>query len=212
VQEGFNIHVNTPNNAKGIRVLPAFTDAEALANYDPNSPHIALPATEIYKIAVQLRVGEVVVNAFDPVRKPIRSGGTVTRREFEALAQGMIPEPTLDGKGQILTARMPIQVQIGSCRIPMNPDAKSRLQAEASQFLELSKVYRYQMRYVEIGTQSEVFGLVCYAQGARFQQIVTTLMSAIQPFLAQDQYVDFTQLRSEQMPLIEKHGETIYEK
>ena len=212
MREGINIQVNTPNNAKGVRVLPAFTDIEALANYDPNSLHMALPAIEIFKMAVQLRVGEGVVNAFDPVRKPIRSGGTVTQREFEALAQGMIPKPTLDGKGQVPTAKKPVQVQIGNCDAPMSHDVKTRLQAEARQFVELSKIYRYQMRYVETGTQSEVFGLVCYAQGTRFQEIVTTLMSAIQPFLAQNQYVDFTQLCSDQLPIIEKHGELVYEK
>jgi SseB protein N-terminal domain len=67
IREGINIQVNAPNTAKGVRVLPALTDIEALANYDPNSPHMALPAIEIFKMAVQLRVGEVVVNAFDPV-------------------------------------------------------------------------------------------------------------------------------------------------
>lgn len=212
VREGMNIAVNTPTNAKGVRVLPAFTDVEALANYDPNSPQMAFAAIEVFKMAVQLGVAEVIVNAFDPVRKPIRPGGTLTRREFEALAQGMIPSPTPDGKGQVLKVNRPVQIQIAACSASMGRDAQTKLQAEASQFTELSKIYRYRMRYVETGTQSEVFGLVCDPQGARFQEIVAALMSAIQPFVSPDQYVDFTQLRPDQLPVIQKHGELVYER
>jgi SseB protein N-terminal domain len=212
LQAGMGVTVATPTNSKGVRILPAFTDLEALANYDPNTPQMALPAIEVFKMAVRLGVDEVLVNAFDPVRNPIRSGGNLTRREFEALAQGMIPKSTLDGKGQVLTAKKPVQVQIGSCKTPMNLDARTRLQGAASQFEELNKIYRYRMRYVETASESEVFGMVCYAQGARFQQIVSTLMSTIQPFLAPDQYADFTQLRGDQLSAIQKHAELVYEK
>lgn len=170
LKAGMKIPAATRTNAKGVNVLPAFTDAEALANYDPNTPHIAFPATEVFKMAVRLAVGEVLVNAFDPVRKPIRPGGNLTRREFEALAQGMVPKRTPDGKGQVMTVKKPVQIQIGSCKVPINSDIKTRIQATSSQFPELSKIYRYRMRYVETGTESEVFGLVCHAQDGRFEQ------------------------------------------
>lgn len=212
LEAGMKIGVATPTNARGVKVLPAFTDPKALANYDPNTPQIALPAIEVFKMALRLGVGEVLVNAFDPIRKPIRPGGNVTRREFEALAQGMVPKRSVDGKAQVLTVNKPVQVQIGNCKAPVTVEIKTRLQEAAGQFPELSKVYRYRMRYVETGTESEVFGLVCNAQGERFQQIVSTLGSTIQPLLAADNYVDFTQLRADQLPAIQKHAEVVYEK
>lgn len=207
---GMKISVSTPTNAKGVRVLPAFTDVPALANYDPNSPHIALPAIELFKMALQLGVAEVVINTFDPIRRPIRPGGTVTCREFEALAQGMIPRATADGKGQVLTAKRAMRVAIGGCKTPVNPDVKVRLQQIAKQFAELKSIYRYQMMYIETKTVNEVFGLVCNAQGKDFQEIVSALMSGVQPLLKPNQSVDFTQLHSEQLPTIQKHAELVY--
>jgi hypothetical protein len=212
LQAGMKITIATPTNAKGIKVLPAFTDPEALANYDPNTPQMAFPAVEVFKMALRLGAGEVLVNAFDPIRKPIRPGGNLTRREFEALAQGMVPKRTADGRGQVLTVKKTIQIQIGSCKAPLGVDVKTRLQATAGQFSELSKIFRYRMRYVETGTESEVFGLVFNEQGGRFDQLVETLGSTIQPLLPPNHYVDFTHLRADQLPTIQKHAEVIYEK
>lgn len=209
---GMKISVATPNNTKGVRVLPAFTDLEALRNYDPNTPQLALPATEVFKMAVQLAVGGIMINPFDPVRKPIRPGGNLTRREFEALAAGMIPTPTLDGSGQVLTAKKSVQIQIAPCTTPMNSEIKSRLQAAARQFANLSRIYRYRMRYVETGSESEVFGVICDAQGDELREIITHLMSSIKPSIAPDHYVDFIVLHPEQLLAVQNHSELVYGK
>jgi SseB protein N-terminal domain len=197
---GMNIPVPTPNNAKGNRVLPAFTDPTALAKYDPNSPHLAFPALEVFKMALQLQVAEVVVNPFDPIREPIRPGGIVTRREFEAMAQGMIPERTSDGKGQVLRVQTPTKIQIGRCKTPVSSEMRAQLRIAAATFPELHKIFRYQMRFSVTGAQKEVFGLVCSAQASRFQEIVSSLMASVQPLLDPGRYVDFTALRADDIP------------
>lgn len=209
---GMKISVVTPNNAKGDKVLPVFTEPAALANYDPNTPHLAFPAIEIFKMAVKLGVGEIMVNPFDPVRKPIRAGGTLTHREFEALALGMIPKQRSDGKGQVLTVEKPVKVQVGRCKDTLSAEVKSRLVEMAEHFPELEQIFRYRMRYVETGTESKVFGLVCSVKGDRFHEIVGNLMSNIQPLLIPDEYVDFTSLRMADMPLIRNHGELVYKR
>jgi len=212
VSAGMTIPVATPNNARGSRVLPVFTDPAALANYDPNTPSMAFPAVEIFKIALQLGVGEVVVNPFDPVRKPNRPGGIVTRREFEALAQGLVPQRTPDGKGQVLTVQKPTQIQIGRCKTPASSEIKIQLVTTAAKFPEVEKIFRYQMRFVETGAQSEVLGLVCSVKPDRFQQIASSLMSSIQPLIAPGHPVDLTVVRPADMPVMQKHGEVVYEK
>ena len=209
---GTNIPVVTSTNAKGLRVLPAFTDEAALANYDPNTPRIALPAREVFKMATKLGVEQVVVNAFDQVRKPIRPGGTVMRKEFEALANGLIPQATADGKAQVVTVKKPTQVQIGGCPTPVHPDMKRALVTTAARFPELKRIFRYRMRYVETGTISEVLGLVCDAASARFPEIASALLASLQPFLAEGQRVDSTALQDSDMALMQKHGELVYEK
>lgn len=209
---GVNLSVVTPNNAKGKRVLPAFTDPAALANYDPNSPHWAFPAVEVFKIALKAGVDEVVVNPFDPIRKQIRPGGTLVQREFEALAQGMIPQRTPDGKGQVLTVQKPVQIQIGRCKAPATAEFKSNVSATAAQFPELERVFRYRMRYVENGAESDVLGLVCIVKQDRFQQIASGLMASIQPLVPPCEHVDLAVLRPADLPIMDKHGELIYEK
>jgi len=209
---GMSISVATANNARGENVLPVFTEPVALANYDPNTPHLALPAIALFQMAVQLGVAEVIVNPFDPRRKPIRTGGRLMRREFEALAQGMIPEPTQDSKGQILTVQKGTQVQIGRCPAPASAEVRLQLAATAARFLDLEKIFRYRMKYVETGTESEVFGLVCSAKGDRFHEITSNLISAIRPLIAPGHCVDFTSLRPLDMPQMQTQGELVYER
>jgi len=209
---GMQISVATPNNAKGDKVLPVFTDPEALANYDPNSPNMAFPAPEVFKMAMKIGVDEVVVNPFDPIRKPIRAGGAVTRREFEALAQGMIPQFTPDGTGQVLTVQKPTQVQIGSCKVPASAELKAKLGATAMQYPELERIFRYRMRYVETETVSDVYGLVCSMKDERFHIMTRELMSAIRPFIAQNEYVDFLTVDESRMELMQKYGEVVYQR
>lgn len=209
---GANIPVVTPTNAKGVRVLPAFTDPQALANYDPNTPSIALSAIEVFKIAVNTGVAEVAVNAFDPVRKPIRPGGIVTRREFEALANGLVPHPTPDGKGQVLTVKKPMQIQIGACTTPIAAEMKERLISNAARFPEVTRIFRYRMKYVETGTVSDVLGIVCDPPSARFPEIADALMAGVQPLIPRGQSIDLAAVRESDLLIMEKHGELVYEK
>ena len=81
-------------DGSNIDVTPAFTDDEALRNWDPNTPSIALKAQALFEMVVPLPFQEIVINPFDPRRKMLRPGGRVTRREFESLAKGVPPEPT----------------------------------------------------------------------------------------------------------------------
>lgn len=78
-------------NRSGMEVTPAFTDDEALRNWDPNTPSVALNALDFFQLIVPLPFSEVIINPFDPVRRMIRPGGHVTRPEFEALAAGRMP-------------------------------------------------------------------------------------------------------------------------
>lgn len=209
---GMNIPIITPNNSKGEKVLPVFTDQPALANYDPNTPNMACIAVEVFKIAVKLPVSQILINPFDPVRKPMRTGGTLMRNEFTALAQGMIPEPTPDGKGQTLTVQRPTQVQIGRNKLAITPEVKSRLVVAAEGLPEVDKIFRYRMRFVDTGVESEVFGLVCSATGDRFHQIVTSLMTSVQPLVGKGNYVDFTKLDQSKLQLMQTHGELVFDR
>src|SRR5205814_1427309 len=76
---------------QGRTVTPAFTDEDALRNWDPNTPHVRIKARALFQVARQSRFAAIVINPFDPIRKMIRPGGYVMRHEFDSLADGYIP-------------------------------------------------------------------------------------------------------------------------
>ncbi|PYU32564.1 MAG: hypothetical protein DMG31_10415 [Acidobacteria bacterium] len=80
-------------DVSNVDVTPAFTDDEALRNWDPNTPSIALKARAFFEMLLPLPFQAVVINPFDPRRKMLRPGGRVTRHGFESLAKGVLPEP-----------------------------------------------------------------------------------------------------------------------
>ncbi len=212
VPEGMQVKIAIPTNKNGKKVLPVFTDPDALKNYDPNTPHMALQAREIFKMALNMGVDEIVVNPFDPIRKPIRAGGNLTRREFEALANGMIPQRLPDGKGQVVTVQRATQVAIGRCATPLSEDIRLRLQNAAEQFPELHRIYRFRTSYPETGTVSDLLMLDCAVSRERFHEIAAGLMSTIQPLLPSGQYIDLRALTPSDGPLVKKFGEIIYDR
>jgi type III secretion system (T3SS) SseB-like protein len=87
-----SIQILGMKDSNGVEVTPAFTDDEALRNWNPNTPSVAMNAKALFHLIVPLPVMEVVINPFDPIQKMIRPGGRVIRLEFEALAKGILPQ------------------------------------------------------------------------------------------------------------------------
>ena len=46
---------------------------------------------DFFKVILDTYADRIVINPFDPIRKMIRPGGTVTRQEFQRLAENQIP-------------------------------------------------------------------------------------------------------------------------
>jgi hypothetical protein len=82
-------------------VLPAFTDEEALRNWNKEILWIALQGAAFFQAVVATETQDIVINPYeieDPASKMIRPGGRVTRWEFELLAQSRVPQPDLEGE------------------------------------------------------------------------------------------------------------------
>src|SRR5215470_4048590 len=75
----------------GQKFIAAFSDLEALRNWDPNAPYIGLNSIDLFKSALSSDIDHIAINLYDPTRKMIRPGGTVTRQEFQLLAEGRLP-------------------------------------------------------------------------------------------------------------------------
>ncbi len=83
------------HDSNGQLVAVAFTDEEALRNWNLSIPWIALQGAAFFQAVVNTGAEEIVINPYEPANpgsKMIRPGGRVTRWEFEELAQGRIPQ------------------------------------------------------------------------------------------------------------------------
>lgn len=87
------------HDSAGQLVAVAFTDEEALRNWNKSIPWIALQGTAFFQAVASTEAEEIVINPYEPENpgsKMIRPGGRVTRWEFEELAQGRIPQESSD--------------------------------------------------------------------------------------------------------------------
>lgn len=119
IQEGTAASFSLEHDSAGLLVAVAFTDEEALRNWNKTIPWIALQGAAFFQAVASTEAEEIVINPYeieDPASRMIRPGGRLTRWEFEALAQGAIPQMQAnDGAGpqstaQSLLVTMPAQM------------------------------------------------------------------------------------------------------
>jgi hypothetical protein len=83
------------HDSSGQLVAVAFTDEQALRNWNMSIAWIALQGTAFFQAVASTEAAEIVINPYEPENpgsKMIRPGGRVTRWEFEELAKGRVPE------------------------------------------------------------------------------------------------------------------------
>ena len=77
-------------------ILPVFTDVEALTSWAGSEVQwIALRAQELFQSIAPGNIAEVRVNPFRTDQTISRPGGIIPRKDFMALAQGLLPESML---------------------------------------------------------------------------------------------------------------------
>ena len=95
IQESTAAIFSLEHDSAGQVVAVAFTDEEALRNWNKTIPWIALQGASFFQAVLSTEAEEIVINPYepeDPDSKMIRPGGRVTRWEFEALASGELPQ------------------------------------------------------------------------------------------------------------------------
>jgi SseB protein N-terminal domain/SseB protein C-terminal domain len=133
------------HNSAGQLVAVAFTDEEALRNWNKNIPWIALQGTAFFQAMASTEVEEIVINPYDPGNpesKMIRPGGIVRRWEFEELAGGKIPE-----KGSTEEAGQPQSVLVTMPKQMPAPEVFDGMGATAAKFADIAAMYFAQVTY-----------------------------------------------------------------
>jgi hypothetical protein len=133
------------HNSQGQLVAVAFTDEEALCNWNKSIPWIALQGTAFFQAVASTDAEEIVLNPYEPENpesKMIRPGGIVRRWEFETLAEGRIPERDSSKQGmaeQGVLVSMPKQMPA--------PELFNGMAEAASKFADVVALYFAQVTY-----------------------------------------------------------------
>lgn len=133
------------HNSEGQLVAVAFTDEEALRNWQKNIPWIALQGTAFFQAVSGTEAEKIVINPYEPANpesKMIRPGGIVTRWEFETLAEGKIPE-----KGATEKAVEPQSVLVSMPKQMPAPEVFNAMGTAGSKFTDVVAMYFAQVTY-----------------------------------------------------------------
>ncbi|HYX53394.1 MAG TPA: SseB family protein, partial [Candidatus Limnocylindrales bacterium] len=78
------------DNAGKLATL-VFTDLEALRDWNAEIPYVEMPARDLFQAIKDTEISAVIINLHRPDQQKLRMGGRITRFEFLALAEGLIP-------------------------------------------------------------------------------------------------------------------------
>ncbi len=198
-----------PLDRNNKRVAPAFTDAQVLQNWDPNTPYIGIKAQEFFRLVLGTDVQEVVINPFDPIRKMIRPGGRVTRAELDLLSKGIVPSQ-IGPKGLQFQLKSDEPKYIGIPAKRPSAGIEMSLRDTASSVPEIDELYLFQMATKE--SSHTVIGIVLNKIIPRNleDQIAATLGEHIQPKIEKGESLDFLILRGSMRDQVKVSGVLIF--
>jgi hypothetical protein len=192
------------------QVTPAFTDEEALRNWDPNTPFVGLKADLYFRLVKGMEISAILINPFDPVRKMLRPGGRIMRFEFEALADGILPgRPDASG-ATFMTFVKGQSVLIGEPATPPSPQILEALSAAGRSAPEIRQLYLFQMS-TEEGDSRAVIGIDWRREpeDSRARTILDALAQAVHPFLAGRNFLDFMVVKDSLGEAIRQRGKKL---
>lgn len=187
------IEVTGLSGKENQRITPIFTDFEALRNWDPNTPCLAVPARAFFQMIVKLNFDEVIVNPFDPIRKMLRPGGVLKRFEFAALADGVLPgHRDVSGSFSAMTIAKEQKVLLGIPAVPPPETVLNAVISVAKAMPEVKELYLFQM-LMESGQPLIAVGIDLTKKIGPEERlkIVRELTAPIHGLLDKDKYLDF---------------------
>jgi hypothetical protein len=195
-------------DAQGKKVVPTFTDEEALAYWHGATPWFALQGAVFFQCVAKTEVDDIAVNPPSPGKPVIRPGGRITRTEFQALADGVIPSATRSDvrlqQGTKVLLGMPAQMP--------RPEIFSALASAASACQSIRGLYYCQLRIGEGAPHGAIaIDLLPTTPQSQVGEIIDTLGAKIQPLLANSEFFDFFPSHATGLAApIMKNGKAIY--
>jgi SseB protein N-terminal domain/SseB protein C-terminal domain len=189
--EQTRIALATIEHPPGNVILPAFTALDALISFAGSEIQwVALGARALFQSILPGNIAEVRVNPFQEGQQITRPGGMITRREFAALAQGLLPQAVIsENVAQFGVAAK--QVLIGKAQLEPPAEVLDRLAAYFKQFPDVQAGYVFQMG--DQHANSTVFGLQFASMPApqRMEPIMRGASAILRAMVPAGVFIDF---------------------
>jgi hypothetical protein len=198
-------------DAKGKNIVPAFTDEQALEHWSGASPWFALQGLLFFQSVASTEADEIAVNPFRPGEKIIRPFGRITRAEFQALAEGLMPERHPQGKTLKMTTMKPQRVLVGMPAEMPRKEVFEALSSAAKSQPIIRALYFCQIAFAEGAPHRAV--AIDFLPGISPEDAdagAHALGSAIQPLLPGGELFDFFPSGTTLADAIMKQGKKIY--
>jgi hypothetical protein len=212
VQSDTRVSIPIIRDAKGKNVVPAFTDEEALAHWSGPSAWFALQGPAFFRGVVTTEADEIAINPFRPGQPMIRPFGRITRAEFQALADDMIPRPDSRDKIMEMTVVKPQRVMIGMpAQMPPNHIFEA-LAAAARMQPRIRALYFCQIAFQDGKPHGAiVVDFLAETSTEDADICIRALGSTVQPLLAEDYFFDFFPSRISIANAIMEKGKRFYD-
>jgi hypothetical protein len=213
-QGRISLQLHGITDKQGRKLTPAFTDVEALRNWDPNTPCLSAQARGLFEFISENMPGMgVVINPFDPIRKMIRPMLIITRGECEVLGRGLVPRTLPSG---LVGCQLPAAGSGESIQPPnqtLPPPVEEELRRSAESVPEIATLYVFSFAHTHGSPQLTVgLGLDKNVAKERVQLIVQTLWSAVAPRLGEIKTLDFMVTTGQIAAQVETAGNKIYQR
>ena len=200
------------HDSNGQPVAVAFTDEEALRNWQKTIPWIALQATAFFQAVAGTEAEEIVINPYEPENpesKMIRPGGIVKRWEFEELAEGRIPPIQADDEAETQSA--PQSVLVTTPKEMPAPEMFNAISEVARTLPEIAGMYFGQVIYPD-GEPHWTIAVEFAAMPSdkHLNRMMTALVKAAQRVFPSNIATDFTLASTSLGQSIKAAGKKIY--
>jgi hypothetical protein len=211
VESDAPVSIPIHRDANGKNFVPAFTDEHSLAQWSGASAWFALQGLIFFQGVAGTEADEIAVNPFRQGEKMIRPHGRITRAEFQALAEGLIPEPRSHGKTMQMTSVKPQRVLVGLPAEMPRKEVFDALTSAAKSQPSIRALYFCQIKFAEGAPHRAV--AIDFLPGTSPEDAdagAHALGSAIQPLLPSGDLFDFFPSGTTLADAIMKQGKKIY--
>lgn len=208
------IAFHTVEHPPGRVLLPVFTSVEALTDWkDAGTKWVGLRAQDLFRAIAAGNIEEVRVNPFRPGQKISRPGGVITRNEFLALAQGLLPHAQIASNLKEMKFAAGQQMLIGMPAKEPPAELLAKLTGHLQTIDELCGAYLFLM--ANQSTNSTVIGLHFASTPGepRMREIMSAVANIVHAGIPEGATLDFMPLQEGSLlEAVRKSGRALFRK